>query len=247
MVRKYGLIGYPINHSFSPGYFEEKFDKEGISDARYDLYPLEDITDFKTLSDQNVLGVNVTIPYKETVIPFLDKLSPEAQSIGAVNVVDFDQEGAIGYNTDAYGFRVSLQRLWDDHNRPDAALVLGTGGAAKAVWYVLNQLEIPFQKVSRSDKGHLRYEDLNADVIARHHLIINTTPLGMSPNLDACPAMDYRAIGRQHVLFDLIYNPLKTLFLIKGAARGARTKNGLEMLQLQADRSWDIWNTQKQA
>ena len=238
-MRRFGLIGYPITHSFSPGYFSKKFESEGIHDARYDLYPLERIEQFDEL--RNLKGLNVTIPYKESVIPFLDELSREAAEIGAVNTIKFDQGKKKGYNTDIYGFEHSLLPLMKD-KKIEQALVLGTGGAAKAVWFVLDKLNIPFRKVSRT-KGDITYEQIDGRDIEASHLIVNTTPLGMSPNEDRYPSLPYESISSEHILYDLIYNPEKTLFLRKGGALGAITKNGLEMLQLQADKAWQIWNS----
>ena len=239
-TRKFGLIGYPITHSFSPGYFSHKFESEGILDADYSLYPLSRIEEFLAL--KGMTGVNVTIPYKEQVIPYLDNLSKDARAIGAVNTIKYTRTGeTCGYNTDCYGFQHSLLGINKD-KPPRNALVLGTGGAAKAVWYVLNQLEVPFSTVSRS-KGDLQYSDLTPTIIADHQLIVNTTPLGMAPKIDACPEIPYEALSSEHILYDLIYNPEKTLFLIKGEASGATIKNGLEMLQLQAEKAWEIWNS----
>lgn len=239
-MKKYGLIGYPLSHSFSPGYFAKRFKEEGISDCRYDLYPLQEISQFKDLGMMS--GINVTIPYKEEVIIYLDELSIEAETIGAVNTIKYINGKKIGYNTDAYGFAHTLSPLWAGRKQPDQALVLGTGGAAKAVWYVLDQMGITFKKVSRT-KGDITYDKVDKNVIEDHHLIINTTPLGMSPNTDACPNLPYEGITEDHYLYDLVYNPEKTLFLSKGESNGAMIKNGYQMLELQADRSWEIWNS----
>ncbi len=237
-MRKYGLIGYPLSHSFSPGYFRNKFDEEQIPDARYDLYPIDKIEDFERI--KNMSGLNVTIPYKEAVIPFLDELSPEAREIGAVNTICFKEKSKIGYNTDTYGFEHSLVPLWGV-DRPESALVLGTGGAAKAVWFVLDKLGIKYLKVSRSS-GDIQYQDIQPENLTATRLIINTTPLGMSPNIESCPELPYDALTKDHILYDLVYNPEKTLFLRHGLSRGATVKNGLEMLRLQAEKSWEIWN-----
>jgi len=212
----------------------------GLDDHVYDLYPLKEINDFADID--NVFGLNVTIPYKEEVIPLLTTLSSEAEKIGAVNTIAFRGDETIGYNTDVYGFEHSLTPLWEDLGKPDAALVLGTGGAAKAVWYVLDKLDIPYLKVSRS-KGDLLYEDIDEHIMSTHQLIVNTTPLGMSPNLDQCPAIPYDQISADHILFDLIYNPEVSLFLNRGKEQGAIVKNGLEMLELQAEKSWVIWTS----
>jgi len=227
--RRYGLIGYPISHSFSPGYFARKFELEAIRDAQYDLYPLKSIDQFSDL--KGLHGVNVTIPYKEAVIPLLD-----------VYTVKFVGTKKVGYNTDVYGFEHSLVSLWQD-NPPTRALVLGTGGAAKAVWYVLDRLSIDYHTVSRSTHANLTYGDIDERCIMDHQLIINTTPLGMSPNIHAAPELPYDSISEDHILYDLVYNPEITLFMQNGLDRGAIVKNGLEMLELQADRAWDIWTT----
>ncbi len=239
-MKKYGLIGYPLSHSFSPGYFAVKFEESEIADCRYDLYPLTEIAEFEDIQD--CLGINVTIPYKEQVIPYLDELSEEAKVIGAVNTIRFLDGKKIGHNTDAYGFANALSPLWESKKQPTKALVLGTGGAAKAVWYVLDQLGISYKKVSRT-KGDITYGELTPETIKEHHLIVNTTPLGMSPNDDTCPELPYDGITSDHYLYDLVYNPEKTLFLSQGASRGAVIKNGYQMLELQADRSWEIWNS----
>lgn len=244
MIRKFGLIGYPLSHSFSPGYFKEKFKKLNILDAEYKLYPLSEIAEFQKLKNTGMQGLNVTIPYKEVVIPFLDDLSPAAKAIGAVNVIDMRSERLIGHNSDTFGFRHSLESLWKGRNQPAKALVLGTGGAAKAVWYVLEELGIEYQKVSRTT-GDITYQDIDEEIMLSHHLIINTTPLGMSPNIDKCPSLLYEHITSDHFCFDLVYNPAQTLFLKKALQQGSRIKNGHEMLVLQADRSWDIWNEVK--
>jgi len=241
MFRKFGLIGYPLSHSFSPGYFAEKFKNLDITDAEYKLYPISDISEFEGLKNKGMNGINVTIPYKEQVIPYLDELSPEAEAIGAVNVIHFTNGKLKGYNSDTYGFQYSLEPLWEGTSMPEKALVLGTGGAAKAVWYVLDTLGIDYKKVSRSS-GDIIYQDLDKEIMESHHLIINTTPLGMAPKIDTCPDLPYEFIGANHMCFDLIYNPAKTLFLRKASDNGARIMNGLRMLELQAERSWDIWN-----
>lgn len=239
-MRKFGLIGYPLSHSFSPRYFAEKFKKEGIEDAVYNLYPLEDISAFEALKNKNISGLNVTIPYKETIIPYLDEISPEAQEIGAVNTIRFNAGRTIGYNTDVYGFETSLIRFID-RNEVKRALILGTGGAAKAVAYVLRKLWIPFLYVSRS-AGDLPYDGVDKIVLDDHQLIINTTPLGMAPKVDTCPNIPYQYLSGKHFSYDLVYNPEKTLFLNNSSKNGAATLNGLSMLELQAEKSWEIWN-----
>ncbi|RFM36149.1 shikimate dehydrogenase family protein [Chitinophaga silvisoli] len=243
-MKVYGLIGYPLSHSFSKGFFAEKFAREGIQGCVYDSFSLPAITELEPLMAQygeELQGLNVTIPYKEAVIPYLDELSPAAAKMKAVNCIRFINGRKIGHNTDAIGFRRSLEPLLQPHH--NKALVLGTGGAAKAVQFVLEALHIPYQLVSRqAGAGTIPYEAVTAGIIATHTLIINTTPLGMYPNVDAAPALPYEGLNEQHLLYDLIYNPAITAFLQKGADRGATIKNGHEMLILQAEASWEIWN-----
>lgn len=240
-IRQYGLIGYPITYSFSPSYFKEKFEKDGIKDARYDLYPLEEIEQYEGLKGKS--GLNVTIPYKEVVIPFIDELDETAEGIGAVNTIKFFPDGRTkGFNTDIYGFEHSLKPLWKGKVKPKKALILGTGGASKAVKYVLDHLGIEYKTVSRT-QGDFTYDRLTEKIINDHRLIVNTTPLGTSPRLDECPDIPYDGIGDEHILYDLIYNPEKTLFLNNGANRRATIKSGLQMLELQADKAWEIWNS----
>lgn len=249
-MKKLGLIGYPLSHSFSKGYFAEKFAQENITDFCYDNYAIPTVSEFSKLikNDGELFGLNVTIPYKEQVIPYLDELDATARDIGAVNTIQISNGRTKGFNTDVYGFKFDLLNLLDrDYANADIneikALVLGTGGAAKAVRYVLQQLAIPFQTVSRSaDKGDLTYSAVDQQVIEAHRLIINTTPLGMSPNLEAAPQLPYDCLTNRHFLYDLIYNPAETRFLQRGKARGAATANGLLMLHLQAEKSWSIWN-----
>lgn len=238
-MKKYGLIGYPLNHSFSPKYFAEKFQKEGI-DAEYRLFPLPTIADFVTLKNSNLSGLNVTIPYKKAILDYLDLIDDKAREVGAVNTIKFEDGKTIGYNTDVYGFKESLQSFIGAGFQGQA-LILGSGGAAKAVKYVLDDMGIDHKTVSRSGKD-MAYAELDGAVLERHKLIINTTPLGMYPHTEACPDIPYKEITEEHFLYDLIYNPEKTLFLIKGTERGARIKNGHEMLTLQAENSWAIWN-----
>jgi len=240
ITKKYGLIGFPLSHTFSPDYFKKKFDSLGMTDTQYDAYPLATIEEVCPLFTQ-LKGLNVTIPYKKTIMPFLDQLSIEAKAIGAVNTVSIAPDGTtIGYNTDVYGFEQSLVPLLRPNHKK--ALVLGTGGAALAVCFVLKRLNIDFVLVSRQEKeGIFTYNKLTESIIKSHHLIINTTPVGMSPQSDKCPNIPYEAIGTSHILYDLVYNPTETLFLKKGKVQGAVGKNGLEMLHLQAEKSWDIW------
>ncbi len=246
MLKKYGLIGYPLSHSFSKGYFTEKFKKEGIKNAAYETYPLEKISDFTTLLQNNpeLVGLNVTIPYKEAIIPYLDELSEEAKKIGAVNTIKIINGKKIGYNSDVVGFEKSLiQHLKPTHNK---ALVLGTGGAAKAVWFVLEKLNIPYLKVSRTaSENIIAYDTISIDLVKEYPLIINTTPLGMSPKLETKPDIPYQALTKNHFLYDLVYNPQTTLFLEMGQKMGATIQNGLPMLHGQAERSWELWRILK--
>ncbi len=242
---KYGLIGYPLGHSFSKDFFHEKFGKEGI-DAEYLNFEIPDIGCFPDIITGNpgLHGLNVTIPYKEQVIPFLDELSEEAHEIGAVNVVKVSRhDGSTilkGYNSDVIGFMSSIRPVLKQVHRK--ALILGTGGASKAVRYGLHQSGIDCTFVSRTVKtGMLTYEQLTEEIMTDHLVIVNTTPVGMYPRTEACPDIPYDMIGENHLLFDVIYNPEETLFLQKGRLRGASVKNGLEMLILQAKAAWNIW------
>ncbi len=245
-MKKYsfGLIGKNIQHSFSPSYFAKKFQKENIKNRNYQLFPLAQISDFPRLLEDNssLKGLNVTIPYKQAILAYLDELSPQAQAIGAVNTIEFSHGKLIGHNTDIWGFQKSLEKILPPSSCPSKALILGTGGASLAVRYVLENLGINYQLVSRQRSPNtLIYADISKDLMLEYPLIINTTPLGMSPHIDRCPSLLYTAINANHLLFDLIYNPSETLFLKKGKAAGATIQNGLEMLELQADKAWDIW------
>ena len=240
---RFGLIGYPLSHSFSQKYFSEKFDREGIGNCQYELLPLEDIREFPALLSRfpDLVGLNVTIPHKETVVPYLHELDPAAQEIGAVNTICRIGNKLKGYNTDAIGFHGSL-RFWLPDTFRGSALILGTGGSSKAVAYVLKSLKIPFQKVSRSpEHGQLSYSDLREKFPSDCRLIINTTPLGMSPNTDTKPAIPYGVLNPKYYIYDLVYNPEKTKFLRIGGARGAQTMNGMVMLRGQAEAAWKIW------
>ena len=237
-MRHFGIIGFPLVQSFSAKYFNEKFATSGI-DAEYSLYPTE-VENLK-LTVERLLdtldGMNVTIPYKQAIIPYLDRLDETAEAIGAVNVV----HKHVGYNTDCLGFIDSIHPLLRADDRK--ALVLGTGGASKAVCYGLRKLGVIPTLVSRTPKaGMLGYKDLTEDIMKEHTLIVNSTPLGMFPEVDACPDIPYAFITAQHLLFDCIYNPEETLFLHKGKAQGATTQNGMEMLYGQAKAAWKIWN-----
>ena len=239
-MKKYVLIGFPLSHSFSPAYFKKKFEDLGIEDCEYKAYPIPHIIEVQKLLDEHVLGFNVTIPYKQDIIDFLKEMDPCAAEIGAVNCVRNIDGHLYGYNTDEYGFRMSLLELIGD-SFDGEALVLGTGGAAKAVFYVLKELGIPYNIVSRK-QDCLNYEQLTPEIIDRYKLIINSTPVGMHPHNDECPHIPYEGISENHYLYDLIYNPAETLFLRYGKERGAKIKNGADMLILQAEKSWEIWN-----
>lgn len=244
-MKQFGLIGFPLGHSFSKKYFTEKFAKEGITDCQYDTYPIESIELLPGLvkSIDNLCGLNVTIPYKEKVLRYLSGKSEVVEQTGACNCIRVQQGKLYGHNTDVIGFRRSLESSFPD--LPDTALILGTGGAAKAVEYVLRQLKISYRNVSRKPSvNNLSYEQVNTDLLSKTKLIINTTPLGMQPHITEAPPIPYETIGKDHCLFDLIYNPAETLFLRKGLVQGARIKNGLDMLIIQAEESWKIWNDQ---
>jgi shikimate dehydrogenase len=243
---QYGLIGYPLTHSFSGKYFAEKFENEKLSDHRYDLFPLKTLVEFPDLiaSHKDLCGLNVTIPYKEQIIPYLDSLSETAARIGAVNTISIRNGKLLGDNTDAYGFEQSLKNWLQSTALPLGALVLGTGGAAKAVQFALQNLAIPYLLVSRNqDKGDCTYKDIDESMLAQYPLIINTTPLGTFPKTEEAPPIPYTILQKGNKLYDLVYNPGKTLFLKRGSDRGCATLNGLNMLILQAERSWKIWTT----
>jgi len=242
-MRQFGLIGFPLSHSFSKKYFTEKFEKEGWQDCQYDNHPIDAITQLPDLLQSYPLleGLNITIPYKEQVIPFLYKQSPVVKETGACNCIKIADGRLTGFNTDVTGFELSLKERLAPHHKN--ALILGTGGAAKAVEYVLNKLGIAYRYVSRSPaEGRLVYEAVTPELLATFTLIINTTPLGTYPNINELPPLPYSALGSSHYLFDLVYNPAKTLFLQKGEAQGAVIKNGHDMLIIQAEESWKIWN-----
>jgi len=245
--RLFGLIGYPLSHSFSKRYFLDKFQKDGSADRQYyELFPLEHIEELPQLQEwyPQLRGLNVTIPYKQQVLPYLTELDPEAEAVGAVNTIRIDGQSWKGFNTDIYGFEQSLRKLLSSKERlPPQALVLGTGGAAKAVIYVLRKLDIAVQLISRRPGADvLTYAELKEKSLKDYPLLVNTTPLGMSPHTEACPDLNYDQLSERHVLYDLVYNPEKTLFLQKGEAAGAAIMNGLPMLIGQAERAWAIWN-----
>ncbi|MDE6802948.1 MAG: shikimate dehydrogenase [Muribaculaceae bacterium] len=242
----YGLIGFPLGHSFSQMFFNQKFEAENIN-AEYRNFEMPDIGDLMELLSEYTLleGLNVTRPYKEQVIPYMDEMDETAAGVGAVNVIKFFREGddfrLKGYNSDVKGFSDSLNPLITPERKK--ALILGTGGAAKAVAYALGKLRIENRLVSRSAReGVLTYDELDPAIMSEHKIIINTTPLGMYPHVDECPAIPYSDLTPEHLCYDLIYNPDVTLFMHRAAEHGAETKNGLEMLMLQAFESWDIWN-----
>jgi len=243
-MRKFGLIGFPLSHSFSKKYFTKKFQNEDILDCEYELYPLETIEQLTQLLKMHpeLKGLNVTIPYKQAVFPFLNEIEESAAAVGAVNVIKIENGKLKGYNSDVYGFEQSLRHFLKKQLIKNA-LILGTGGAAKAIAYVLKKLAIDFKKISRSpEKGDLIYSELNKTVVEQHPLIINTTPLGTYPNTEIYPNLPYNNLTPNHFLFDLVYNPEKTLFLSKGEQKGAHICNGLAMLHLQAEKAWEIWN-----
>ena len=245
-MKKYGLLGYPLGHSFSRNYFNQKFEAERI-DAEYLNFEIPEIKEIKIVIKENpeLNGLNVTIPYKEQVIPYLDDLDEDARLIGAVNVIKFSKGlfGKVklkGYNSDIIGFKQSIEPLLKEHHRK--ALILGTGGASKAVFQGLKQLGVASTFVSRKAKEYcITYEEITPKVMEQYTVIVNTTPLGMYPNVNACPAIPYELLTSDHLLYDLLYNPDETLFMRKGKEKGAVVKNGLEMLLLQAFAAWEIW------
>lgn len=247
-MKKFGLIGFPLSHSFSKKYFSDKFQKEGIKGCTYDLYEMESVPgQLPTLISElgsDLKGLNVTIPHKQAVIPFLEEIDPAAALIGAINVIKPLPNGGLkGYNSDYYGFAESLKRMVGELNGKKA-LILGTGGASKAVKAALVDNGVEIQYVSRSGADSIySYDELTPDIIKAHQIIINSTPLGMHPNVDEAPNIDYSVVGSSHFLFDLVYNPLETKFMKLGIQQGATVKNGLEMLELQAEKAWEIWNS----
>jgi shikimate dehydrogenase len=242
-MRAFGLIGYPLGHSFSKKYFADKFEREGITGNAYELFPLEQIDQLEDLlaSNPDLAGLNVTIPYKEQVIPYLDSMSPVVEEIGACNCIHIQEGRLMGHNTDVIGFSRSLLPKLKPHHRQ--SLILGTGGSSKAVAYTLKELGIPFLQVSRTPAdGMIAYEEIDQRMLESHTLLINTTPVGMFPDIAKAPAIPYEFIGADHYLFDLVYNPERTRFLQEGALRGAAVENGSDMLVIQAEASWEIWN-----
>jgi len=242
-MRQFGLIGYPLSHSFSKKYFTDKFMQEGLADCSYAAYPIAGIGELPALlkSHPSLEGLNVTIPYKEQVLRYLTEQSPVVQQVGACNCIRIQQGRLTGYNTDVTGFEQSLLTHLQPHHKK--ALILGTGGAGKAVEYVLKKRGIRYRYVSRKPSvNHFSYEQVTPAVLEEYTLIINTTPLGMYPNITQAPPIPYGALTSRHYLFDVIYNPATTLFLQQGAQRGAAVQNGLDMLIIQAEESWKIWN-----
>lgn len=245
-----GLIGYPLVQSRSPEIFARIFNDENIKGASYKLYPLEDVTVLhswlKSVSRLN--GFNVTIPHKKSIIPFLDSISPEAEAIGAINTVKINREGntytLYGYNTDYFAFKQTLQKFLGNA-KPAKALILGTGGSSNTIAYVLKELGIEYVKVSRNSNNDalLTYEDVKPETIQHYKLIVNTTPLGMYPAIKSFAKLPYEALTSGHFLYDLVYNPVETVFLQKGKENGANTQTGIEMLELQAQKAWEIWKS----
>ncbi len=250
-MRKFGLIGFPLTHSFSKKYFTEKFETEKIPNCKYDLFSIADIREMMDLIEREpyLHGLNVTIPHKLNVMPYLNEIDDAAKEIGAVNCISINQTGQLpllkGYNTDVYGFLESLKPLLKNHHQK--ALIFGDGGAAKAVKYVLKKLNIQYLVVVRNPSiDAILYSAITKEILAEYKLLINTTPLGMLPNLESFPPIPYQFLDDSHLAYDLVYNPDETAFLIKAKAQGAIIKNGLEMLHLQAERSWYIWNAKNE-
>jgi shikimate dehydrogenase len=241
-MRGFGLIGYPLTHSFSKKYFEQKFREQNLADCRYDLFELSALDQLEKLLQDHpgLVGLNVTIPYKKEILKFLNATDQIPARIHACNCIRIENGKLTGYNTDITGFERSFVPLLKSHHAN--ALVLGSGGSAEAVCYVLKKMGVNYRMVSHTGKTDLSYQDLDKKILEEHLILINTTPLGMFPNMDECPAIPYEFISSKHLLFDLVYNPAKTLFLRKGEERGAAIKNGEEMLRIQAEESWKIWN-----
>ena len=240
--RKFGLIGKNIDYSFSKKYFSEKFKKENL-DCTYSNFDIENISLIESILQKNgISGYNVTIPYKQEIIKFLDEIDEVAKAIGAVNTIKKIDNKNIGFNTDCIGFERSLIPLIEN-KKPDSALILGGGGASKAVKYVLKKIKINYSTVSRKEgKSEFIYENLNDVIINRFKMIINCSPVGTFPNINKCPNIPYKHLTKEHILYDLVYNPIESLFLRRGRELGCKTKNGLEMLEIQANESWRIWN-----
>jgi shikimate dehydrogenase len=237
-MRKYGLIGLPLTHSFSASYFQKKFLKEKIKDAQYLNFEIVEIKNLKTLiKNNNIKGLNVTLPYKQKIIPFLDKITKSAKAVGAINTIQIKKEKLIGHNTDILGFEQSFFQVVKERKN---AIILGNGGASKAIQYVLRKNDIAYLVASRN--SNFTIEQIDENILSQYNIIINATPLGLYPNTNKFPDLPYHLINSKHLLFDLVYNPEETLILSKGKANGATIKNGIEMLHLQAEESWKIWN-----
>jgi len=249
-MKTYGLIGHRLGHSFSRKFFTEKFERENLQDHEYLNFELNNIDEFRGIFDQhkNICGLNCTIPYKQKIMAYLDEIDPEAAQIGAVNTVKITyRNGTLvlkGFNTDLYGFENSLRPMLEEKHQK--ALIMGTGGASKAIRFLFDKLQIAYLSATTKEQlgeNEIRYDQLTDELMKEYLIIINATPLGTFPKVDECPDIPYQSITPDHILFDLVYNPEETLFLKKGKAQGAQTKNGLAMLHLQAIRAWEIWNT----
>lgn len=239
-MKQLGLIGKNIAYSFSKKYFGNKFKELNINDFQYDIFDLPTIDDLKLIfNKKNLIGLNVTIPYKVEVIPFLDELSEEAKTIGAVNTIKIENNKKIGFNTDAFGFEKSLERVKQNHQK--TALILGDGGAAKAVKFILKKHQIDYKTVSR--KGELNFENLTSEIVAKHFIIVQCTPVGTHPNIEDHVPFPFGALSEKYSIIDLIYNPEETAFMKKAREKGAKTLNGLLMLEQQAEKAWEIWNS----
>ena len=248
-MKTYGLIGYRLGYSFSKGFFTEKFEKENLQEHEYVNFELDSIDEFPGIFEKNdhIAGLNCTIPYKQQIMPFLDEIDEEAATVGAINTVKIirSEDGVKlkGFNTDIYGFENSLKPMLNEKHKK--ALILGTGGASKAIKYILKKLGLTYVSASIEEtlnESEIRYEDINEELLKEYLVVINATPLGTFPKVDNCANIPYEFLTSDHVLFDLVYNPEETLFMKKGKAQGAAVKNGLEMLHLQAIKAWEIWN-----
>lgn len=248
-MKTYGLIGYRLGYSFSKGFFTSKFEKENLAEHEYVNFELDSIDDFPSIFEKNdhIAGLNCTIPYKQQIMPFLDEIDEEAAKVGAINTVKIIREAndtkLIGFNTDIYGFENSLKPMLTPIHKK--ALILGTGGASKAIKYILDKLKIEYISASIEEQlfeNEIRYEQIDGILLSEYLIVINATPLGTFPKVDNCPNIPYEKLTENHVLFDLVYNPEETLFMKKGKEKGALVKNGLEMLHLQAVKAWEIWN-----
>jgi len=239
-MKTYGLIGYPLSHSFSKNYFSQKFSQLGI-EAKYENFEIKSISELSDIVKNHKLsGLNVTIPYKQKVLEYIQVLSPEAKEIGAVNTIKIEGEKLIGYNTDYIGFTKSIQPLLTTEHK--AALVLGNGGATKAIIYALNKLNISSSIVARNN-GNYTFKEVDENIVKQHQIIINCTPLGTYPSIEKKPPFPYKFLTSKHLLYDLVYNPSETAFLKMGMEKNCSTKNGMEMLEIQAEEAWKIWNS----